>query len=206
MRFVLSVAMCCAVVQVSAKGELDEFNRNDLWVKALTKCGDKGRDEDVTAAVECQTQMEARFSSIEGKNGYEACDREYCECTGGVWTTTLTPHVCVPNVKCTQSDCECMEQCYAKQMQCAFDHTVHLYSTATKPPNPCDKALITKCVQDTFPDLVSECKRGLQEPKPFISWMSQPVPTGCNAVLVCAGSTAMVSSVLVTLIILLHLL
>ena len=161
---------------------LDERNKRDLWVTALEKCGDKARDEDVAAAVACQSQMETRFASVEGVQGYADCDAAYCECSGGEWANRTCSG---PRIERCAEDCECMEQCYARLMQCSFEHTVDLYASRSTEENPCDKAKVTQCVRDTKTAFHKECIRGLGLPSAVVTWMSHPVPQGCNAELVC---------------------
>eukprot|EP01061_Rhynchopus_euleeides_P017288 TRINITY_DN28765_c0_g1_i1.p2 TRINITY_DN28765_c0_g1~~TRINITY_DN28765_c0_g1_i1.p2 ORF type:complete len:203 (+),score=76.97 TRINITY_DN28765_c0_g1_i1:234-842(+) len=192
MRFVVVLA---AVHAAAGLGRLDERNKKDLWVAALERCGDDARDENVVLAVQCQEEMQTRYASAEGVAGFEACDKEYCTCTRGTWENGA----CTPTNECKE-DCTCMEQCYAKQMECSFEHTVRLYATRENDANACDAVELTQCVRNTKSAFVAECKRGLGKPQAFISWMSQPVPQGCNADLVCGPGSAAAVSTLVLLL------
>ena len=160
---------------------LDERNKRDLWVGALEKCGDKARDEDAAKAVACQRHVEAKFEDKTAA-GFGECDRAYCACTEGVWSVQNA--TCAVPARCTE-DCECMEQCYSRLMQCSFERTVDLYTSRDGAENPCDDVDLTECVRSTKGAFHKECKRGLGLPSAVITWMSHPVPQGCNAELVC---------------------
>ena len=155
---------------------------DDKWVVALDECAEAAKNENIGLAVQCQNAMNEMSQSEEGLGGYDSCDQEYCLCTGGTWADGS----CVIRDECEYS-CACMEECYKAQLECAFDHTVSLYATAVSDSgaNPCTEVKFTECMTETKPALIAECKRGLTASTPFLSWMSQPVPRGCDAVVVC---------------------
>eukprot|EP00659_Diplonema_papillatum_P013092 gene13092-20199_t len=165
-------------------GELDELDKDDVWVQALEECGEDGRDEDVAMAVRCQERAQAAYDSDAGAAGFQVCDEQYCDCVRGTWNPDGTCAVS-SSVSCTE-DCECMEQCYAQQLRCAFDHTVSLYSSLTDDVNSCEISKMRECVAGTWGDLVKECKRGLAKSPAVLTWMAQPVPQGCDPFLVCS--------------------
>eukprot|EP01061_Rhynchopus_euleeides_P021303 TRINITY_DN3476_c0_g1_i1.p1 TRINITY_DN3476_c0_g1~~TRINITY_DN3476_c0_g1_i1.p1 ORF type:complete len:204 (+),score=88.45 TRINITY_DN3476_c0_g1_i1:174-785(+) len=192
--FVSAVLVLSLACSVGGLGMLDERNKQDLWVSALERCGDDARDENAELAVKCQEETEKKFASEEGVAGFVACDMEYCACTHGTWANGT----CEQSDRC-KDDCECMEQCYARQMECSFEHTVRLYASRDTQENACDAVELTKCVRETRGAFVAECKRGMGKPVSFISWMSQPVAQGCDADLVC-GSSGVLSVSLAVLV------
>eukprot|EP01064_Diplonema_japonicum_P017718 TRINITY_DN25_c1_g1_i1.p1 TRINITY_DN25_c1_g1~~TRINITY_DN25_c1_g1_i1.p1 ORF type:complete len:204 (+),score=67.27 TRINITY_DN25_c1_g1_i1:262-873(+) len=188
------VLLALATGAVGLVSELDELNKNDLWVTALESCGNEGRDESYENAVLCQEEVEKAYNSEAGVEGFKACDRDYCLCTGGTFEANGTG-VCTGTESCKE-DCKCMEQCYANQMECSFRHTVSLYTTNNLAIDYCTLSDITDCVRNTRGAFINECKRGLAQPRSVITWMREPVPQGCNAELVCGSASVLSYSAL----------
>ena len=165
---------------MAANDRLSNDDPIDLWVKVLMNCGEKGRDENYDQAVKCQEHTEKTINADAGKNLFLQCDQEYCLCVKGTWANGE----CTVPDRCTD-DCECMEQCYGEQLECSFDRMTMLYTTTDLPIDHCEHAKMTECVRATKGALISECKRGVNDEPAQISWMREPMPQGCDAVLVC---------------------